>query len=129
MIARHCFPDLFENVFPIGNLSEACMAETDEAIFVKVPIPGCSEEKTQITYEQDTLFIKAEEQEVPEEEQVKQQLKSSRYTHSRKYAYEIPISARIDEQTPPKAVYKNGMLYIALPKSRANRPIKISVAK
>ncbi len=137
MHARHCLPALFEEfeqlnplanvfttVFQPDNLPGVNMAETDEAILVEVPVPGCSEEKIHVTYERGSLLITAAEEEVREEKQVKYLLKSSR-----NYSYRIPIPSRIDEQVQPEATYNNGVLKVVFPKSRASRPMKISVKK
>jgi len=126
MIARHCFPNTFfedlNTLFETDNLPGVNIAETDEAIFVEVPVPGCAEDKIQITYENGMLSVTAEEAEAPEP--MKYLLKSSR-----KYAYRIPIPERIDDQVQPEASYTNGILKVVFPKSKAARPMKISVKK
>ncbi len=96
------------------------IGETDEAVFVEVPVPGIQKEKIHLTYEKGSLLIKAEEDE--EKSDVKYHLKSSR-----RYAYRIGIPTRVDEQASPEASCKDGILRVKFPKSRSARPMKIEI--
>ena len=132
-LARMCHPALFEELEefrPVESIFRSLlrneaqagitMSETDEALTVEVPVPGCHEEKIHVSFEKGSLIVKAEEQE--EKKDVRYLVRSSR-----NYAFQIPIPSRIDENASPEATYKHGILSVKFPKSRAARPMKINV--
>ncbi len=100
--------------------NDVTIGETEEMVFVDLPLPGCDKEKIQLTYEKGSLLVKAEEEE--EKNGVKYLVKSSRSC-----SYRIPIPTRVDEQATPEASYKNGILRVSFQKSRSARPLKIAI--
>jgi HSP20 family molecular chaperone IbpA len=102
------------------NESGVSIGETDDSVFVEVPVPGIQRDKIHLTYEKGSILIKAEEEE--DKTDVRYHVKSSR-----RYAYRVGIPARVDEQAAPEAHLKDGILKIKFHKSRAARPIKIDI--
>jgi HSP20 family protein len=133
---RHYLPTIFDEIEefkPLVGLlnravgspiksSDVTIGETDEMVFVDLPLPGCDKEKIQITYEKGSLLVNCEEEEEASGG-VKYYVKSSRSC-----SYRIPIPVRVDEQAVPEASYKNGILRVSFQKSRSARPLKISIA-
>ncbi|HEY4255114.1 MAG TPA: Hsp20/alpha crystallin family protein [Chlamydiales bacterium] len=128
---QSCLPLFFDNLeeFRINNffqtetLPGVNMSETADDILVEVPVPGCTEDQIQITYERGALLVSAQEIEEKKEDR-KYLLRSERA-----YSYRIPLPSRIDEQSQPEASYEHGVLKVKFPKSKANRPMKIALKK
>jgi len=105
--------------------TQAFIGETDESILVEVPLPGVSKEQIHLGYENGFLTVKAEEKENGDD---KFSFKSCRtYVHSRTYDYQIAIPTGVDEQAAPEAQFRDGILRVRFPKSRAARPYKIEI--
>ena len=114
------FLGLLNRNFNSSLRSDVTIGETEDSIFVDLPLPGCDKEKIQITYEKGSLLVKAEEEE--EKSDVKYHVKSSR-----NYTYRVPIPTRVDEHATPEATYKDGILRVKFQKSRSARPLKITI--
>jgi HSP20 family molecular chaperone IbpA len=124
----HLLPTLFnklEHCTPLTLVNKPCgngvtMGETEASIFVELPVPGCTKENIEISYEKGQLLVKAQESEAKAE--VSYLLKAHR-----QYAFQIAIPRRIDEQVAPEAIYKDGILHVAFQKARASNSSKIVI--
>ena len=96
--------------------------ESDEAFTVKVELPGVTEKSVDLTVENRTLSITAENTVGRYEgyERVLNELPEVRYRTS----FELP--ERVDSQAI-KAAMKNGVLILTLPKRAEVKPHKIAV--
>jgi HSP20 family molecular chaperone IbpA len=122
----HLLPTLFEELEncraqTVRKTGGVSIGETDELIFVELPVPGCSKEKIQINYEKGKLSVVAEGDQI-EDEKVVYLINSSR-----QYEFQVVIPRRIDEQIAPQAVYKDGILRVEFLKLKSERPQKIEI--
>lgn len=119
----------FFNEFDVGNFpslnsnesSNISIYENNDNIFVETAVPGIDPKDINITFEKGLLYIKAETKK-EEEKNMKYHLKASRC-----FSYRIPLPNKIDEQTTPKAEYKDGVLKVIFNKSKASQPQKIKI--
>ena len=126
-LQKLCDPHHFwnESQYPLlmkNEMTGLSLAENDDQIVLEAAVPGVKPDQIQISVEKGIVWIKAE---APVEE-VKKDVKVH-FRTERSYSYRIPLPMRIDEQAPPEAVCRDGVLKITIPKSRACKPIKINV--
>lgn len=100
--------------------SDVSISEDEEHVYVRAHVPGIKPDQIHVTFEKGVLWIKAEAQ---EEEKGEKYL----YKASTSFSHRIPVPIPVDEQSSPQAVCKNGVLKISFLKSRASRPMKISI--
>ena len=122
----HLLPTLFEQLenasaLPERNRNGVTIAETEEILFVELPVPGCSKEKIQINYEKGRLSVIAEGEEL-QDEKIVYLLNSAR-----KYQFQVLIPRKVDDQQVPEAVYKDGILRVEFVKLKADQPRKIEI--
>ena len=111
-----------ESALMKNEIAGLSLAENEDHIFLEAPVPGIKPDQIQISIEKGIVWIKAE---APAEE-VKKDVKVH-FKTERGYSYRIPLPTRIDDQAPPEAVCKDGILKITMANSRACKPIKINV--
>lgn len=124
----HLLPRLFEeleNCAPTSLMTKSrghgiTIGETEDSIFVEIPVPGCNKEDIQITFEKGQLLVKAEEP--VSKGDVNFLLKASRQV-----AFQVAIPRRVDDQSVPEAIYKDGILRVSFQKARADRSCKIEI--
>lgn len=94
-----------------------------ESILVKADLPGLNKDEIEVTVEGDTLILKGEKK---REEKVEKEnyVRSERYYGA--FYREIPLPSGVDANQV-KAVYKNGVLELTLPKKEEVKPKQISV--
>ncbi len=122
----HLLPTLFEQLErasaqPERSRNGVAIAETDDILFVELPVPGCNKEKIQISYEKGCLSVTAEGDEL-QNDKVVYLLNSSR-----KYQFQVLIPRKVDEQMVPEAAYKDGILRVEFAKLKAELPRKIEI--
>lgn len=119
-------PHSFFNEFPLMTRNETnglSLYEDDDHLFIEASVPGVKSDQIQISVEKGLVYIKAEQPQAEAKDN-----KRKVYCWSDKsYSYRVPLPVRIDEQSPPEAVCKDGILKITMAKSRACKPMKISV--
>lgn len=144
-MTRHHLPAMFDELFeeltpfrgvfapwremgrsqnlPNGGVS---VYEDENTITVEAAVPGVKPEEIQVTFDRGGISIEAkacEEKEKTEKKDVKYYIRSSS-----SFSYWVPLpSGKIDEQSKPEAVCKDGIIKISFQKSRVCKPLKISV--
>jgi len=99
------------------------MYETDEAIVVKMALPGVDPNKVDIRITGDTLTIRGRMEEDVVEENATYYVRERRVgTFSRSVRLPVPVVA--DEA---EATYENGVLTLRLPKAEEVRPKTITI--
>jgi HSP20 family protein len=142
---RQCWPGaslhsemnkVFDNVLrdPLGALGEALdketnwspaldISENDEQVQVRLEVPGINPEQIDISIDGNDLVITGEKKETFEKSEKGFFHKESRYG---KFTRKVMLPEGIDGEKV-NANYTNGVLAIALPKTPAVAPRKISV--
>jgi len=120
----------FKGIFaPMRELSQFAnekdcgisLYEDDHAVYVEAPVAGVKPDEIQVTCDRRGVSIEGKADE--EKENVKYHLKAQR-----SFSYWIPLpSGKIEENGKVDAVCKDGILRLTFPKSRAAKPLKISV--
>lgn len=100
--------------------SDVSISEDEDHLYVKAPVPGVKPDQIQLTFEKGILWVKAE---AAEENKGEKYLFKANST----FSYRVPLPIRVDEQSPPQASCKDGLLKVTFPKSRASRPLKITI--
>jgi len=103
------------------------VCQTDDAIIVEVELPGVKEEDFSLNLTKDTLKISGEIKSAEAKENVSY-LRRERHRGKFSRTIALPVSIDVDKA---KAVYKNGILQITLPKAEEVKPrtLKIEVEK
>ncbi|MFA6119469.1 MAG: Hsp20/alpha crystallin family protein [Parachlamydiales bacterium] len=94
--------------------------ENQDKVFVEASLPGVNPKEIQINFEKGVLWIKADVKR--EEKDVKYHLKSQE-----SFSYRVLVPSRVDENSTPNAVYKDGILKITFEKSKFSKAHKIEV--
>ncbi len=108
-----------------GFLGALDLSETEEALELKVDLPGIDEDKIEITLRDGALFIHGEREEEKEEK------KKNFYRSERSFGFfsrNVPLPCEVDEDKID-AQFKKGVLTVRLPKTadakRSERKIPI----
>ncbi len=99
------------------------MVDRDEEILVSVEMPGVEKDNIEVSLEGDTLTVRGtvkKESEEKEEDYIKRERTYSSFER----ALRVPV--KIDPEKI-KAVLRNGILYIHLPKAEEVKPRKIKI--
>jgi HSP20 family protein len=97
--------------------------ETKDNVIVKADLPGMEKEEIHVSVQGDTLLIKGEKKE-EKEYQEEDFMRTERSCGSFYRALVLPESVDADKV---KAVYKNGVLELTLPKKEEVKPKQISI--
>lgn len=101
------------------------MYETDEAVVVKVAVPGYKPDDVQITLTGDTLTIKGE---IKTEQENRDEKRNYLWREIRHSSFQrtvtLPSGAKGDDT---KAEFENGELVLTIPKSEETKPRTIQV--
>ena len=117
-----------ENWGDFGNLSEvpaAELTETEDALYLKLEVPGMEAKDLDIQVTVDRVSISGERKSETKSEENGRISSEFRYG---KFSRVIPLPARI-QNTNVTAEYKDGILNLTLPKSEAekNKVVKINL--
>src|SRR5512146_2005909 len=130
---RNEMSDLFEGFF--GGLDRPWaawgqkvwpaidVAEKDDAILVRVEIPGCKPEDVDISVYGNTLTISGEKKDSQEEEHDGFYHVESTYGSFRR---DVVLPTDVDEHKI-EAVCKEGVLSVTLPKAEKSKAVKVKV--
>ena len=88
------------------------MTETEDEVAITADLPGMEEKDVEITIENDTLTLRGSRKEEHEEKEKNYYLSERTYGEFQRM---IPLPASIDTEKA-KAVFKNGVLKVSLPK-------------
>lgn len=123
---------LFEALAPMeqGAMQQAYMPlaemeETEEAIYLKVEVPGMSADDLDVQVTKEAVMITGERKNESKIE--KNGMKRSEFRYG-KFSRTIPLSTRIDN-TKVKGDYQNGILTLELPKAEdeKNKVTKVNL--
>jgi HSP20 family protein len=108
---------------PVSRTMPLDVIENAEGYVVKASLPGCDKEKVEVSFEDDTLSIKAtlEEEALPE---------GSRSLLRERWYGQVARSVRLPIAVDPdkaKAEFKNGVLTLTLPKAESVKPRTIKI--
>ena len=111
-----------------GNLSKvpaAELSETDDAVNLKLEVPGMNAKDLDIQVTEDAVSIKGERKEETTTQENGTKRSEFRYG---KFERVIPLPARI-QNTDVKADYKDGILNLHLPKAQEekNKVVKVNL--
>lgn len=96
--------------------------ETDDEIVVKANVAGVPADKVEVTYEDETLLIKAQADEEATEKTRKHYSKSSW-----SYSYRVALPGKINASKEPDAVVTSGVVTVTFKKSQASTPKRVTV--
>ena len=115
---------MFESLAPMeqGSMQQsfmplAEMEETEEAIHLKVEVPGMSAEDLDVQVTKEAVMITGERK--TESRSEKKGMTRSEFRYGR-FSRTIPLSTRIDN-TNVKGDYKDGILVLELPKAEEEK--------
>ena len=99
------------------------ITETAESLVVKAEVPGLEKDEIEVSIQGDTLTLKGEKKEENAEKEGKV-LRTERLYGS--FFRSLILPAAVDPAAV-KAVYKNGVLELTLPKKEEARPRQIQI--
>lgn len=125
------FDDLFREAFrrPISEEGEVVepavdVAESDGEVIVKMEVPGVEKDQLHLTVSDDRLTVRGETRKESEE---KRKNYYRQEIHYGAFQRSVPLPAEVDA-AKAHAELKNGMLKVALPKSKQPKAQEIKVA-
>jgi HSP20 family protein len=125
------FDELFREFFrrPIseeGELAEPAVevAESDGEVIVKMEVPGVEKNQLHLTVSDDRLTVRGEARKESEEKRKNYYRQEIRYGA---FQRSVPLPVEVDA-AKASAELKNGMLKVALPKSKQPKAQEIKVA-
>lgn len=117
------------SVSEFNNFSQVPVAElveTDEALILKLEVPGMQADEIDIEATAKSISVSGERK-----PQIKAEHKAKTHSEFRYGSFQrvIPLPVRI-KNTEVKAEYKNGILYLTLPKaeSEKNKVVKVNLS-
>ncbi len=96
--------------------------ETETSIVVRANVAGVDAEEIDLTFEDGTLWIKADKTEEKEDKEKTHYAKSSW-----SYSYKVVIPGKIDASKEPRAEVDNGVLTVTFKKTELSKPKKLKV--
>ena len=100
--------------------------ETEDAIVAEAALPGITEDKIDVTFENGVVRVSANAEEKQEEKNKRRYFMSS-MTTSFNYSFRLPEGIVRDEE--PKAELEDGVLKLTFKKVQKKEPKKIKVTK
>lgn len=100
------------------------VSENENEFVVRAEVPGVRKEDVNVTVENGVLTISAESKSETEEKEGERVIRQER--RYGKYMRSLRLGVDIDE-SKVKAVHKDGVLQVTLPKAEAVKPKRISV--
>ncbi|HMS22339.1 MAG TPA: Hsp20/alpha crystallin family protein [Candidatus Levybacteria bacterium] len=100
--------------------------ETEDAVIAEAALPGVSEDKIDVTFENGVVRVTASIEEKKEEKEKRRYFMSS-MTSSFNYSFRIPEG--VVEANEPEAILEDGVLKLTFKKVVKKEPKKIKVSK
>lgn len=128
---RRRYPSLLEAImgeeelfpeFPFAQEGGISLSEDERNVFLEAALPGLKPEEIEVTFDKGMLWIKGEKRE--EEENRKRKFYRKAVTN---FSYHLTLPESIDNSKEPKAMSKNGILYLTFEKKERSEPKKIRV--
>ncbi|MFE4106465.1 Hsp20/alpha crystallin family protein [Almyronema epifaneia] len=118
-------PVSFDDFAGFANVPAAELSETDEAVHLKLEIPGIDAKDLNIEVTADTVSISGERK--SEEKSETDGVKRTEFRYG-KFQRAISLPSRI-QNTEVKADYKDGILHLTLPKAEEekNKIVKVNI--
>ena len=117
------FPSMmedFEDLLPTGNLLNGLsVSEDDKNVYVEAAVPGVDPKEVDVTFDKETVTVRAEKKEEEKGKKFQRKATSSFY-------YRV-MPADVDPKATPTAVCKNGVMKITFTKALGAKPKKIAV--
>jgi HSP20 family protein len=104
--------------FPSG----LSVSEDEDSICIEAALPGIKPEEVEMTYHKGMLLIRAEKKEENKEKNRKFYKKATST-----FSYHVAVPGNIDENTPPEAICKHGVITVTFKKSKKEEPKRIAV--
>ncbi|MGM0440171.1 MAG: Hsp20/alpha crystallin family protein [Chlamydiota bacterium] len=114
---------LFDENFS-QETSNISLWEDENEVNIEVAMPGVDEDNIEITENKGVLWIKGSSKTSEDDEK-----RRYYYRASNSFSYQVAIPGNIDENSEPKATFKNGVLRISYPKKKAESSKKISISR
>ena len=102
------------------NQGDISISEDEDHLYVRAHVPGVRSDQIHVTFEKGILLIQAEGE-------LEEKGEKYLYKANSSFSYRVPVPVRIDEQTVPQAVCKDGVLKVSFLKSKSSRPMKIAI--
>ncbi len=120
-------PDNWENFGNFSKIPAAELTETDDALHLKLEVPGMQAKDIDVQVMADRVAISGERKSETKSEENGTTRSEFRYG---KFQRVIPLPARI-QNTNVTAEYKDGILNLTLPKSEAekNKVVKVNLGE
>lgn len=116
-----------ENEWPQITLTEGLdVYEDGDTVIVKAAVPGVSEDKVEVTFENGVLSIRARSEETEEEKQKKKVV--YRMDRVASFNYTTTLPRPVDEKSI-EAVVENGVVVVKAKIAEAAKPKRIAVKK
>jgi HSP20 family protein len=118
-VLRRPFPEEAEALEPAVDVSES-----DGEVIVKMEVPGVEKDQLHLTVSEDRLTVRGETRKETEEKRKNYYRQEIRYGA---FQRSVPLPVEVDA-AKASAELKNGMLKVALPKSRQPKAHEVKVA-
>ena len=119
-------PTLERNMRWSSSLPAAELSETDEAVLLKLEVPGMKAEDLDIQVTKEAVYIKGERKQemISEDKGITQ----SEFRYG-KFERTVALSSLVDN-TNVTAEYKNGILHLTIPKAEKerNKVVKVNLS-
>lgn len=131
---QHSINRLFDDTFPAlksvdrenpnqGWLFPVDIKDSDTAVVIKAELPGMKKEDINVTYENNILTVRGERKSEEREERSNYlRLERRQGFFSRSFSLDMQI-----DQEGIKAVYKDGVLEVNLPKKEPHRAKEVTI--
>ena len=119
-------PTLERNIKGSASMPAAELSETDEAILLKLEIPGMKAEDLDIQVTKEAVYVKGErKQEIVSNDNG---ITQSEFRYG-KFERTVALSSLVDN-TNVTAEYKNGILHLTIPKAEneKNKVVKVNLS-
>lgn len=103
------------------------LSEDDTNVYVEADMPGMRREDIELMLDHGVLTIKGNRS--FEEKEKEKNIKFHSKTMTSSFFYRVAIPGQIDDNQEPKAIYKDGVLQIALKKSKQGQTKRIQIQK
>jgi len=96
--------------------------EDEQNVYIEAALPGIKPDEIEMTYDKGMLWIKAEKKEESRDKSKKYYRKATST-----FSYHVAVPGNVDENKPPEAVCKNGVITVTFMKTKKAEPRKIPI--